>query len=242
MQPFKLIGDLKCKICKNYMTTENCAIQLKCGNTLCLKCYENMIKTNAKCPFNEYHDHIDEPKIRNLVCKDILEKIEDNPNYNNKDKKSNVFNNLINKNKENKENKEIQSKKWIYKGDLKNNKPFGRGKIIYDGIGIFDGEFNGEFHKGKGKINYNDGSTYEGEWENFKRQNYGILQFSNLDQYEGEFKDDLFEGKGRLNLFDKNLIYEGFWRNGKKFGEFTVYNEFEELIKKEKYENDVKIS
>ena len=64
MQPFKIIGDLKCKICKNYMTTENYAIQLKCGNTLCLKCYENMIKTNAKCPFNEFHDHINEPKIR----------------------------------------------------------------------------------------------------------------------------------------------------------------------------------
>ena len=98
----------------------------------------------------------------------------------------------------------------------------------------------GQYHKGKGKILYEDGSSYEGEWENFKRQNYGILTLSNLDRYEGDFKDDLYEGKGKLFLSDRNICYEGFWRDGKKFGEFNIYND-DELIKKENYDNDIKL-
>ena len=47
---------------------------------------------------------------------------------------------------------------------------------------------------------------------------------TNFDRYEGEFKDDLYEGKGKLFLSDRNICYERFWREVKKFGEFNIYN------------------
>ena len=216
----------------NDMTLKNYPISLSCGHNLCLNCHTNMINKNTKCPFNETHEHISDPIIRNMALLDMIEEFM-------KNNKSNI-NSVNMKIKE--KNIIPDNDKFIYKGTLKDNKPFGKGKLIYEGIGIFEGEFNGEYHKGKGEIIYNDGSSYKGEWENFKRQNYGVLEFPNFDKYEGEFKDDLFEGKGKLILFERNLIYEGFWRNGKKFGKFNIYNEFEEFIKTENYENDIKIN
>ena len=223
----------QCKICNNDITADNFPILLSCEKTLCLNCHNKMVKNNSKCPFNKSHGHIGELVRKNYAFIDYIEKI----------RKQNLKPvRDIDKIIKPIENRETQNDKFIYEGPLKDNKPFGKGELIYKGIGIFKGEFNGEFHKGKGKIIYDDGSFYEGEWENFKRQNYGILKFNNLDSYEGEFVDDLYEGKGKFNLFDRNITYEGFWRNGKKFGEFNIYNEFGELIKKENYENDIKIS
>ena len=195
-----------------------------------------MVTKNSKCPFDCKKNHIGEPIVINRIINELIE------NYSLPDKKGideqDRFIKLIKPIKKN----EFQNDKFIYKGTLTDNKPSGEGELIYKGIGIFKGEFNGNFHKGKGKIFYDDGSSYEGEWENFKRQNYGVINYINLDSYEGEFKDDLYEGKGKLNLFDRNISYDGFWRGGKKFGEFHIYNEFGELIKKENYDNDIKIS
>ena len=239
MQKVGGIGFLTCEICDNNMTDKNLPISLSCGNTLCFNCYDKMKKEKSKCPFskaNETHEHLEKQINKNLAIIHLIEKIsENNQNPNQKEDNDNNSN-LLNKIKPIK-NDDMVNDKLIYKGDLKSGKPFGKGQLIYDGLGIFKGEFDGEYHKGKGEIFYDDGSSYKGEWENFKRQNYGILTLPNLDRYEGEFKDDLYEGKGRLHLNDKNLIYEGFWRYGKKYGEFNIYNEFEELIKKENFDN-----
>ena len=234
---------LRCPICKKDMPEENYPVSLKCGNILCLKCYEDMKASKSKCPFNKNHDHLNEPLVRGYGMSNVIDSLSSNKQNSQikndvDDDNSNNFNNIIKK----KNTDEYQNNKFIFKGTLKNNKPFGQGKLIYDGIGTFKGEFNGSFHKGKGQIIYEDFSSYKGEWENFKRQNYGVLEFENGDIYEGEFNKDLFDGKGKLKLFDENITYEGFWREGKKFGEFNVYNEFDELIKKENYENDIKIS
>ena len=184
-----------------------------------------MMKTKSKCPFDKMHEHLEEQKVINIDFRNFISGIEEvgvGPN---------PFLPKI------KPIPELNNEKFIYNGNYKDNKPFGEGKLIYDGIGIFKGKFNGDFHKGKGEILYDDGSFYKGKWENFKKQNYGVFTFPNSDRYEGEFQDDLFEGKGKLYLNDKVLIYEGFWRYGKKCGEFNIYNEFGELIKKENYDN-----
>ena len=230
---------LQCEICKKDMTKENFPVSLKCGKTLCSNCFDNMKRTNSKCPFDPTHEHLLEQKVKNLLIKNhIVSLSSNNPNPPSEKDKDDIFYKII----KTKKNNEFQTDKFIYNGALKDDKPFGQGKLIYSGIGIFTGEFNGYFHKGKGTILYDNGDSYEGEWEYFKKQNYGVLEFQNLDRYEGEFNNDLFDGKGKLILFDKNITYEGFWREGKKFGEFNIYNEFDELIKKENYENDIKIS
>ena len=207
---------LQCEICKKDMTKENFPVSLKCGKTLCSNCFDNMKRTNSKCPFDQTHEHLLEQKVKNLLIKNhIVSLSSNNPNPPSEKDKDDIFYKII----KTKKNNEFQTDKFIYTGALKDDKPFGQGKLIYSGIGIFTGEFNGYFHKGKGTILYDNG-----------------------DSYEGEFNNDLFDGKGKLILFDKNITYEGFWREGKKFGEFNIYNEFDELIKKENYENDIKIS
>ena len=225
MNKYHSAGIITCEICKNDMTKDNHSILLKCKNSLCLKCYNNMMETKSKCPFDKTHDHLKEPKVINIAFKNFISE-EGNINNNPKHFLPKI-----------KPISELNNEKFIYKGNLKDNKPFGEGKLIYNGIGIFKGKFNGDYHKGKGEILYDDGSSYKGEWENFKKQNYGVFTFQNFDRYEGEFQNDLFEGKGKLYLNDKGLIYEGFWRYGKKCGEFNIYNEFGELIKKENYDN-----
>ena len=232
MQEFIQKENIQCKICKNVMSDENYPVTLKCGNTLCKKCYKKMNDGKSYCFFKKDHNHIGEPEVKNLA---LLNFLTFNPPKLPKGKPSPI----IKKTKPN-ENNELRNDDFIYNGKKIDDKPYGQGKLIYKGIGIFTGEFNGQYHKGKGKILYEDGSSYEGEWENFKRQNYGILTLSNLDRYEGEFKDDLYEGKGKLFLSDRNICYEGFWRDGKKFGEFNIYND-DELIKKENYDNDIKL-
>ena len=241
MQKIKKIGLFECGICKQNMTSENYPISLSCGNTICLKCHKNMIESNIPCPFDKIHSHITEPPVKNLALINLIEKVsEDEQNIKNEEDLNNNENPYLKILKPIK-GSNVKNYKFIYKGEMKDNKPFGKGEIIFQDIGIFKGEFNGEYHKGKGEIFYDDGSSYKGEWENFKRQNYGIYEMTNFDRYEGEFKDDLYEGKGKLFLSERNLVYDGFWRGGKKFGEFNIYNDDGEFIKTEKYDNDVKL-
>ena len=234
MHPIQNELFFQCKICRNEMNEDNYPVSLSCGNTLCLKCFRKMNSSNSKCFFKKDHHHIGQPELKNRILLDIISKA--NPKKEN-NKESNSYLNIIKPIND----KEYQTDKFTYKGKVIDNKPYGHGELIYKGIGIFTGEFNGQFDKGKGTIKYEDLSSYEGEWENFKRQNYGILKFTNFDRYEGEFKDDLYEGKGKLFLSDRGICYEGFWRDGKKFGEFNIYNELDELIKKENYDNDIKL-
>ena len=253
MQKIKKIGLLNCSICKIDYTKENYPLSLKCGKTLCSKCHKKLVQENSKCPYDNSHNYLDDNPVKNLNLINIIENILENNKIENNEDNSNPLFNEIKPNNNN--NNEFQDNNFIYDGPLIDNKPYGKGKIIYDNIGIFKGVFNGEFHKGKGQIFYDDGSSYKGEWEHFKRQNQGILQLANFDRYEGEFKDDLYEGKGKLyvNIYDNNNIlikyiiiwnndlditYEGFWRDGKKFGEFHIYNELGELIRTENYDND----
>ena len=242
MQKLKKVGLFECGICNKNMTSENYPISLSCGNTLCLNCYNNMINSNSQCPYNKDHSHLTESPVKNLALIDLIEKVSENEqnSSNEKDLINNNENPFLKVLKPIQDSK-VKDNKYIYKGELKDNKPFGQGELIYNNIGIFKGEFSGQYHKGKGQILYDDGSSYKGEWENFKRQNYGTLELDNLDRYEGEFKDDLYEGKGKLFLTERGLVYEGFWRGGKKFGEFNIYNDDGELIKKEKYDNDIKL-
>ena len=241
MQKIIKVGLFECGICQKNMTSENYPISLSCGNTICLNCFNNMLNSHSPCPNTKNHSHLTEPPVKNMALIALIEKVSENePNLEKQKDTNNKENPFLKILKPIKDSK-VESDKYIYSGELKDNKPFGKGELIYKDIGIFKGEFSGQYHKGKGEIFYDDGSSYKGEWENFKRQNFGTLELANLDRYEGEFKDDLYEGRGKLYLTERNLVYEGFWRDGKKFGEFNIYNDDEEFIKKEKYDNNIKL-
>ena len=230
-----------CKLCDSTYTEENCPYSLSCGENLCKECKEKMIINNSPCPFDSSHKHTEKDGIpKNLAFKEIIEDItkliELNKNKNKYDKELDDFINLLKQ----KKITEFQNGEINYKGRLKDNKPFGRGRLMHK-KGIFEGIFFGEFHKGEGEINYTDNSLYKGKWENYKRQNKGVLLYPNLDKYEGEFKNDLFDGKGTLFINEKKIYYQGFWKEGKKEGLFNILNEKGEIIAIENYENDEKI-
>ena len=66
---------------------------LKCGKTLCLKCYEKMIDTNSKCFFKNDHHHIGQTKIINRVLLDSI--IEDDKTKPPKKESNSIFNTIL---------------------------------------------------------------------------------------------------------------------------------------------------
>ena len=230
----------KCKLCRKKYSENNFPISLSCTKTLCKECFDCMNNNNNICPFDSSHKHTKENSAKNICLIKIMEDINNIINLNKPEEKiDNKLKNFSLVFEDLKKINRFSNEEFIFKGELKDNKPIGAGQLIYKKIGIFNGTFNGEFHKGKGKIIYNDNSLFIGEWENYKRQGYGILDFTNFDKYEGEFKDDLYNGKGKLYIYDQKIIYEGFWKNGKKEGNFKILNDEEKLIKMENYKNDI---
>lgn len=137
--------------------------------------------------------------------------------------------------------KEVHELRWkggIYKGEVKNNLPHGKG--VYTAGNIkFEGQFVSGERTGFGRLVENDGTIYEGEFRNDQKSGKGIVKFSNGNSYEGEFlhhkangygeyyyasgatykgnwKDDLFHGKGIYSSDESR--YEGDFKYGKRDG------------------------
>ena len=127
----------------------------------------------------------------------------------------------------------------IYKGEIKDSKYNGKGKLIltdaeYEGLfenGEFkngklkwnngyeyEGDFNGFCLNGKGKLINNEGDSYEGDFANNLFHGNGIYKYSKShDVYEGEFQYGMKKGKGKYIAQDK-YIYDGNWDNDMPFG------------------------
>ena len=221
-------------------TGENCPYSLKCGHNLCKNCKENMILNKTPCPYDSSHTHSEDDIARNFdfihIMEDISKIIKINKHKNKSDKELDDFIKRLKQRK-----KMFASDGIIYKGALKDDKPFGSGQLTHKKIGTFKGIFDGEYHKGNGSIYYNDGCIYEGKWMNYKRQGHGVLHYPNLDIYDGEFKDDLFNGKGKYFINAEKITKQGVWKQGKKEGLFNILNDKGEIITTENYKNDKKI-
>ena len=114
-----------------------------------------------------------------------------------------------------------------YDGEIKDNKPNGKG-IYYSISGeIKEGIFKDGLLNGKGKMTLNNGFFIEGDFINDELNGYGKTVNINGEIYEGEFKNGIREGKGKLILsnedrFEGNFIkgkFEGFGKFIKKDGE-----------------------
>ena len=100
---------------------------------------------------------------------------------------------------------------------------------IYDIINndlIFEGEYFNKKKNGKGK-EYKDyillsKLAFEGEFKDGKRngngKEYNLLFPGKLLEYDGEYKNDLRNGYGKIYDGNQNLIFEGEFLNGKKWG------------------------
>ena len=76
-----------------------------------------------------------------------------------------------------------------YVGELKNEKPHGKGSITYENGESYEGEWKDGLKDGKGTLTKPAGDKYEGEWKDDKMEGQGTYTWSNGDKYEGEWKD-----------------------------------------------------
>lgn len=131
-----------------------------------------------------------------------------------------------------------QGQLFDYEGEIRNNKPNGKGKMTYkDGTvcegalanGILNGQCRCAFHNGdlyigeiladkrngKGTYYYKGTSgRYIGEWRNDKENGKGTWYYSNGDKYEADFVNGNPVGKIRYRKANGKLIL-GRWENGR---------------------------
>lgn len=90
-------------------------------------------------------------------------------------------------------------------------------------------------------------SNYMGQYNyNGKRKNgFGIERYRNGSIYVGDFSEDVVSGRGMLITNGKEIsnvtnavVYIGGWRDGKKSGKGTCYDEHGVLVYEGKFSND----
>lgn len=84
----------------------------------------------------------------------------------------------------------IEGERGIYTGHIKDGKPEGEGKVVF-----------------------NSGSTFEGNFHNGLRQGRGVLIYENGEKYEGDFVNDLCSGHA-IFTYNDGRIREEIWDKG----------------------------
>lgn len=108
----------------------------------------------------------------------------------------------------------------IYRGEMKDNKRHGYGKVVYfggdsyegywendrpEGLGLYNwkigGKYLGNFTKGvingQGTRVYSSGNYYVGMFVNGKKHGQGVMHFKNGDVYDGNWEEDYMHGDGK---------------------------------------------
>ena len=98
--------------------------------------------------------------------------------------------------------------KSIYKGQWKNDKANGKGKLIKIKGDYFEGEFVNNIMEGFGRYFSNTGSSYIGTWKSNLQDGEGVETWKDGLEYKGEFKQGSRWGKGCLKMPDGSS-YEG---------------------------------
>jgi hypothetical protein len=79
----------------------------------------------------------------------------------------------------------------------------------------YKGDFKDGKQSGKGKLSWKDGSKYEGDFKNSIRHGFGVQTYSKddaADYYEGHWKDDKKSGKGKF-VWKNGTKQEGIFEN-----------------------------
>jgi len=129
----------------------------------------------------------------------------------------------------------------VYKGQLNESRKTGQGVLI-QGDTIIKGEFNNNKINKKGTIKTKEfeytgeilqdkphgygirkmnNNIYEGMWVNGLEEGKGTLDLVNKDRYVGEFKGGFIEGLG-VYTTSNGEIYDGHFIKGKKEGEGSI--------------------
>lgn len=120
----------------------------------------------------------------------------------------------------------IETEKYKYEGEIKDELPNGKGKMVFHDKDWGEGEFKDGIQVGSGRFYSNCcESLFEGEFKDGHKSGKGTETFQNGDKYQGEFKEGQFSGKGAMH-FANGDIYEGQFDKG-------VYHGHGKLVTKE---------
>ena len=126
----------------------------------------------------------------------------------------------------------------VYEGDFVNGEKNGKGKLVFNDKTIYEGNFeNGEF-KGQGKMIWNNGYKYKGEFKGPVLSGKGVLSTPNGDIYEGDFENNSFHGKGKYKFNKTGNNYEGEFQFGIKKGK-GIFNCLNKYIYEGNWDNDL---
>ncbi|KYQ89517.1 hypothetical protein DLAC_09465 [Tieghemostelium lacteum] len=115
-----------------------------------------------------------------------------------------------------------QDNQSIYKGELKDYIPNGKGEEYYSDESVYKGSFVNGYKQGKGLMTWSNGSTYNGDWIKNLKIGSGVLKTIDGEIYQAEFKETLVDpssskttlyGRGTYHKSDGS-IYNGEFING----------------------------
>lgn len=98
-----------------------------------------------------------------------------------------------------------------YTGDWSNDRPNGKGSIIWNTGVSYEGEWKNGRYNGQGTCT-RGGIVYEGEWEN-GLLTYGTAKYGDGSTYIGEWKNGYWHGRGTYTYADGTVI-TGTWEQG----------------------------
>ncbi|MEM5816382.1 MAG: hypothetical protein AAGU16_00780 [Desulfitobacterium hafniense] len=104
----------------------------------------------------------------------------------------------------------------IYKGDFRNGKRSGQGRILENGVPAYEGAFTEDLFEGEGTEYYPNGRIqYKGSFKGGLYSGPGVFHDEKgVKRYEGNFADGLFNGAGRYYDEQGELVYTGSFLNG----------------------------
>ena len=124
----------------------------------------------------------------------------------------------------------VYGNKYIYKGQMKNDKPHGLGKATYANGNKYDGEYKDGKKHGHGVMTYANGDKYDGEYKDGKKNGHGVYTNTRGYKYDGEWKDDSWHGHG-VCTWASGHKYDGEWKDDDMInGIFKKINTYEYYI------------
>ena len=73
---------------------------------------------------------------------------------------------------------------------------------------MYKGDLKDDKRDGKGKMTYLNGDVYEGDWKDDKLDGTGKMIYANDDKYEGNWKEDKRDGQGKMTyeIYESKLV------------------------------------
>lgn len=107
---------------------------------------------------------------------------------------------------------------YNYKGEFKNDKKQGKGKIFMKLLkDIYEGDFLNDCITGNGEYRWANNNLYNGEFLNGKMHGKGINRWPDGTCYEGDYVNGIKEGHGRYTK-PNGKVYVGGFKDGKPHG------------------------